>query len=169
MSIDGEVLRSMKPLKELNLIDTTRQSIYDADDDQDHIRPHKLLYCADIFHALRERHSESIKHLTIESDGLLTASVMTALWSFVSSATTLHTLSLQLIDLDIRSLLDLSKDLQSIKIVLNLDHMPSLVEADLSDTHSALPHLRELQYEAYRSASGRLLCRLETSNYGKER
>ncbi len=33
MSIDGEVLRSMKPLKEVKIIDTTRESKYDADDD----------------------------------------------------------------------------------------------------------------------------------------
>lgn len=96
----------MKPLKELNLFDTILK-IHDFDDPRSFTVPPKIMN-EDIFDALREKHSDSIVHLTIRSSYILKPDVLQAMLSFIESATALPTLSLRLIDADISNLERLS-------------------------------------------------------------
>lgn len=166
-SLDGEVLRSMKPLKAFTLLDCVDEN-NECDDDPDVVLAPQHMN-EDIFHALREKHSDSIQKLTIRSTFDVTSPTHDAMLSFICSATALQTLRLDLVDTDIRNLERFSRDLRCVEIVLCNEYLPSFGEADLSSVHHALPQLRELKYTVYRQRSGRLLCRFTTEDYGKKR
>ena len=166
-SIDGEVLRTMKPLKTVNLFDNIDK--IQAGYDEGYVsRPTKIID-EDVFNALREKHSDSIENLHIKSYHILTPLVLKAMKTLLESATALKTLCLSLIDADISNLEHLPKSLRTINIAVRSNYMPPFVEADLHSIHSALPNLQDLQYTVYKRPSGRLLCHFATSDGGKKK
>lgn len=166
-SIDGEVLRSMKPLKNVNLFDNIdmTQARYEEGDPR---RPLKIID-EDVFNALREKHGDSIENLHIKSSDILTPLILQAMKTLLESATALKTLRLSLIDADIDNLENLPKSLRSIDIAVQSNYMPPFVEADLHSIHSALPNLQDFQYTVYKRPLGRLLCHFGTSAGGKKK
>lgn len=166
-SIDGEVLRSIKPLKVLTLADYCEDTD-DGDSYLGSVRPPKLMN-EDIFCALSERHGDSVQNLTIESSYILAPPVLRAMLSFFDSAIALQTLCLDLVDADIGNLTRLSKTIRDIQIEISSDYLPSFGQADLYSIHNTLPNLKKFKYEVYRMRSGKLLCHFKTSNNGRRK
>ncbi len=166
-SFTPKALRSMTPLKTLRLLEED-DSEGEYGDRRDWLHP--PLITPAVFAAFSERHCDTIQHLTIDCDDSFDSVVFPQQMElFVTKATSLKTLALNLRHSEIDFLEHLPQSLQSLKLSLSATTLPSCGQTSLIELHSKLPHLRKISYNVYNERTGRTMFTFESDNYGRTR
>jgi hypothetical protein len=170
-SFTGSVFRSTRPLKRLNLVE--EEEIEDGNwghHQGRRIEAYPPLSLGDLITALSEQHSDTMEHLTVEASGSFDAAVPPQLLrSFVTNATSLKTLTMDVVHCDTEFLEHLPQSLRSLNFTLSADAIPAFGEASLSELHSRLPRLQSVSYNVLNKKSGRSMVSFESEKYGRTR
>ncbi len=166
-SFTGDVLRAMRPLKTLNLLDDDGSESEGEVNIYNHKPPH---ITSSIFAALCQKHYHTLQHLNVKFDGLFNHQVsQQILKGFVARATSLKTLLFNVIECDVDFLNYLPPSLKILDFTTQEVKLPAFGEASLAELQSKLPRLQEISFKVISIETGTSLFKFESKDLSRKK